>query len=271
MTRFEVGRDGRTPFQRLWGKVSKINLVEFGEKVHVGFPTKSSLDRGRMAPKWGQGVWLGIRWGTNELFIYTGDGIKKVRDIMRFPADERWDAAALETIQALPLTLKPRGEEGDAAAPGVVFGELGEPFDAEDFQDDFAVPKNLYVTITNLRKYGFTFGSARCDAARRGNLEFGKPHLMVCRRRVVEAMRNYPVDSDLIRRVEERQTQYAERRKARSAEPAPEEPLAPKSDSGDVQFALPPPGETDVNPDQMDISNIFYDDVTGKRLKPERF
>eukprot|EP00969_Alexandrium_andersonii_P035261 1544994-Alexandrium_andersonii.AAC.1 len=57
-----MGHDGRTAFERLFGKPSRGDGYEFGEQAHYRVrPT----DVGRsLKSRWGAGTWLGRRWGT---------------------------------------------------------------------------------------------------------------------------------------------------------------------------------------------------------------
>ena len=56
LTLFEVGKDGKTPFQRLRGRKLKAQLVEFGERVH--FLPADYAKQGKMDSKWREGVVL---------------------------------------------------------------------------------------------------------------------------------------------------------------------------------------------------------------------
>eukprot|EP00969_Alexandrium_andersonii_P173682 7678565-Alexandrium_andersonii.AAC.1 len=60
LTKYLVGHDGRTAFERLVGKPSRDDGYAFGERV---FYRVRPPDMGRsLNPWWESGVWLGRRW-----------------------------------------------------------------------------------------------------------------------------------------------------------------------------------------------------------------
>ena len=75
ITHYEIGKDGRTAYERLKGKPTGIELCEFGEKVHY-MPLK--VGGGRLASsdaRYRTGIWLGIDERTSERMIATLEGI----------------------------------------------------------------------------------------------------------------------------------------------------------------------------------------------------
>eukprot|EP00969_Alexandrium_andersonii_P178968 7912094-Alexandrium_andersonii.AAC.1 len=57
-----MGHDGRTAFERLFGKPSRGDGYEFGEQVRYRVRPD---DMGRsLNPRWGPGTWLGRRRGS---------------------------------------------------------------------------------------------------------------------------------------------------------------------------------------------------------------
>ena len=64
LRQFSVGKDGKTPHQRLRGRKSKRQLLEFGETVH--FMPLDALDKPNTDSIYIDGVWLGLRMGTEE-------------------------------------------------------------------------------------------------------------------------------------------------------------------------------------------------------------
>eukprot|EP00969_Alexandrium_andersonii_P267952 11840598-Alexandrium_andersonii.AAC.1 len=65
-----VGHDGRTAFERLFGKPSRDDGYEFGEQVFFR-ARPSDMDRS-LSAQWGQGVRLGSRWGTACRIVAVG-------------------------------------------------------------------------------------------------------------------------------------------------------------------------------------------------------
>eukprot|EP00969_Alexandrium_andersonii_P119370 5277803-Alexandrium_andersonii.AAC.1 len=55
-----TGHDGRTAFERLFGKPSRGDGHEFGEQVRYR-ARPDDVDRS-LNPRWESGAWLGRRW-----------------------------------------------------------------------------------------------------------------------------------------------------------------------------------------------------------------
>ena len=67
INRFEIGTDGRTPFQRVRGKQFAGQICELGEKVHALKCKRSAVPhRYKHDTRWFEGVFLGFKGLTNE-------------------------------------------------------------------------------------------------------------------------------------------------------------------------------------------------------------
>ena len=97
---FEVGSDGRNPYQRLRGKKTKQPLVEFGESMHFLTPDHGSL--GQMESKWRNGIYLGICMESSEMLVGTSEGVFKVRSIRRKPDGQGRDADHFCSVIGIP-------------------------------------------------------------------------------------------------------------------------------------------------------------------------
>ena len=73
---FEVGNHGRVPYQRLRGRKMQPDLVEFGKAVD--YQPLKNLDLGKAEPRWGTGIFHGIKINSGEKAIATKEGIIKV-------------------------------------------------------------------------------------------------------------------------------------------------------------------------------------------------
>jgi hypothetical protein len=88
--RYKIGPDGKTPRQRVKGKLFSKHLVEFGETVWYLKP-KSKMS-GKYDSRWSTGIWLGIREESGEVIIGTDEGVIKCRTIRRKSSDaERYN------------------------------------------------------------------------------------------------------------------------------------------------------------------------------------
>ena len=54
-----MGKDGKTPYERLKGKQAKKELCELGEKVHY-MPLKTKNGIASMDQRYQIGLWLGV-------------------------------------------------------------------------------------------------------------------------------------------------------------------------------------------------------------------
>ena len=89
-TRYHVGKDGRTAYERWKGRKFKRDVAEFGECVWY-FKARSRGATG-MSGRWGQGIWLGIREEIGEAMIGNQEGVVRARTVRRKATNEdRWD------------------------------------------------------------------------------------------------------------------------------------------------------------------------------------
>ena len=88
LNRYEVGKDGKTAYERLRGWKSKVLGVEFGEIVH--FRRAPIGDRkDKLDSFWEDGVYLGHRTVSGESIIVTQRGVYKTRTLRRKPYEDR--------------------------------------------------------------------------------------------------------------------------------------------------------------------------------------
>ena len=72
ISHYQVGRDGRTPYERLKGKKTSRELCEFGESIRY-MPLKSMVGgQGKLSDRYLDGIFLTICERTSEVFVGTG-------------------------------------------------------------------------------------------------------------------------------------------------------------------------------------------------------
>ena len=213
LTLFEVGSDGRTPYQRLRGRKMKIGMVEFGEIVH--YMPLDIKNRGKLEPRFCEGVYLGINMTSSEAIIGTELGIVKARTVRRVPEESRWSAEAIEKISGVPW--KPYGHvEDDKIYTRVPVHEDREvPFPMERESDPDPAPKGFNILRRHLITYGFTPGCPGCYAAKH-NAKY-KNHTPACREIIRTAMVKDEVERRKIEEAQEREDAWLERRVAEGA------------------------------------------------------
>ena len=119
LNKMEIGHDGKTAEQRTRGRKSAVPGLEFGEKVLFKKTIETNYME-KILPRWGYGVFVGIKQVSGELMIMSQDGFKIVRSARRIPAEERWDAKALEWVKVVPWNLGDQDKKSDVEIPYVV-------------------------------------------------------------------------------------------------------------------------------------------------------
>ena len=186
ISKFQIGKDNMTAYERLMGEPCKEQVVEFGERVYYKPGLAEDLE-----PRWSTGVWLGKRWASGEHYIHIGPEVIKCRAVHRLPLEERWRKSDIESIVALPWKLRPSPQ--DSADNARVLPRLPqhgtgiEPPQAR--QPDVGAPLRPRITKSDLSRWGFTDGCLRCRQMRNGQAEDGSKHNEKCRRRIENEMR----------------------------------------------------------------------------------
>ena len=150
MSRYQVGRDGRTAYELHAGKPYRRQLVEFGERVS----RQAKLD-----PKWQDGAFIGIRDRSDEMLIMTTSGVYKTRNVRRRPESERWDFEFLMTLKGMPWNPNPAAGEmaadalpADTPVPQVVVAAA--PVDR--------AASRVYIKNADVQKYGYSLNCLGC-------------------------------------------------------------------------------------------------------------
>ena len=102
LSRFRVGPDGRTAYQRQTGKRCTTDVVPFGETVWYRELHASSAKKRSLATRWKTGVWLGHTRNSSEVFIGTLSGVVRAWAVRRRPAEERWSNDIMGAMTATP-------------------------------------------------------------------------------------------------------------------------------------------------------------------------
>ena len=113
MSRYQVGRDGRTAYELHACKPYRRQLVEFGERVYFMPIRPGGARQTKLDPKWQDGAVIGIRDRSGEMLIMTTSGVYKMRNVRRRPESERWDFEFLMTLKSTPQNPNPAaGRDG---------------------------------------------------------------------------------------------------------------------------------------------------------------
>ena len=157
VTKFSIGRDGMTPYERLKHKAYKGEMYEFGSLVLHAVPGKPQ--GGVMERRWLDGVYLGIRFESPEHIIaMMADGrIVKARDIQQLPLERQWNADRVKGITGkpwAPLGTVRRGGREDQEP------RRGEEVDGQDPAP--SANRGMSVQQKHLDRFGYSSGCIKC-------------------------------------------------------------------------------------------------------------
>ena len=186
-SRFLVGKDGLTAYERRRGRPCQVPVVIFGEKVWYKEIRATKERKDKFESEWREGVWLGHRRNSNEHVIGTRSGAVRAYAIKRKDAAHRWDASLLKELRGTP-------QKPDPQRPGLVVPiriNFDMPAEAMPLAEGPQVrprqARRMKITSRMLEQYGFTEGCEGCRFKQAG-LEESRNHSEVCRKRVEEAI-----------------------------------------------------------------------------------
>ena len=81
LNRLEVGKDGKTAYERVKGKSATVLGIEFGEKLLWKKKAQSKMDK--ISSRWGYGIFVGERVRSGEFWVSTKAGVNKARSVRR--------------------------------------------------------------------------------------------------------------------------------------------------------------------------------------------
>eukprot|EP00438_Fugacium_kawagutii_P000480 Skav216940 [mRNA] locus=scaffold3396:50058:57739:+ [translate_table: standard] len=167
MSRYRVGSDGRTPYERLKGRRWKRPMVCFGEKVWFR-PLKSYVaGNSDLAAKLKVGRYVGTHGRNGDVLIMTPEGVWKGGSIKRVPLEQRWDDEDFEKLRGTPWNLRPRLAEDVDSLPVRIELPPAEGKLSPDPAVRDSGPRNLYVKRKDVEGH-FTPGCPGCIAIQTG-------------------------------------------------------------------------------------------------------
>ena len=187
VSRFLVGKDGLTAYERRRGRKCRIPVVAFGKKVWYKEIRPGKERANKLESEWREGLWLGHSRRSNEAVIGTRAGVVRAYAVKRMDEESRW-AKYLQEMKGTP-------QQPDPSRPGLAIPikvnidppHEESPAPAEGPVDEcHRQVRRMRITGVMLQKYGYTEG---CDGCRykRARMREARPHTEVCRRRIGEA------------------------------------------------------------------------------------
>ena len=130
--RCTVCSDGRTPWQRAYGKAASLPLVPFGEKVLYKKLKATGDKKNSLEPRFSYGIYLGSRPKSGEHYIGIEEGVIRCRDVRRLAEDKRYDVEMLEKIKGTPWS--PLGGDAMLEVPTNIKTETLRPDENDEYR-----------------------------------------------------------------------------------------------------------------------------------------
>ena len=229
ISRYRVGQDGKTGYEKLKGKKWRRPVVTFGERVWFR-PLKSYMaGKSDLEDKLYTGRYVGTHGRNGDVLIMTKDGVLKGGSIKRMSPAERWDASDFESMIGTPWMLRPKTLEDVDSLPVKLELPAAEGRLTPDVSRGEAVPRSLYVKRKDVEG-NYTLGCPGCIA-----IQTGLPvrsHNAECRTRVEQRLKDTEEGKMRI--------EHARKRKAEAEIPA-EEGMPALEDVPDVSEEMHAP------------------------------
>ena len=102
VSRYMVGKDGRTSYERRRDRACRVPMATYGEKVWYKQIREQKERKDKIESGWHEGPWLGQSRSTNETIVETAEGVVRACATRRQDADERWTGDLIKKIQGNP-------------------------------------------------------------------------------------------------------------------------------------------------------------------------
>ena len=170
-SRYLVGVDGRTGWERRRGRPCRLTTVPFGEKVWYKQIREGKHKKNQLETEEKEGIWLGPARNSNETLIGTKEGIIRAYTIKRQDSKSRWDGKLIKEMQGTPHQPNPNSTDYNIQT------RVGKDL----------TMRRMMITQAMLTRYGYTEGCEGCRYKRAG-LPSSRMHSEKCRSRILEAM-----------------------------------------------------------------------------------
>ena len=106
-SRYAVGKDGRTSFERLRGRTCRAVVIPMGEKVWYKQRGDGGYPENRAETQWSSGVSLGPAPSNSETLVGTTEGVVRAYTIQRFGMTSKLDVNAILDMRRHPAAARP--------------------------------------------------------------------------------------------------------------------------------------------------------------------
>ena len=115
MNRLEVGKDGKTAYERTKGKAATVLGIEFGEKLV--WRKKAGQKMNKINSKWDYGIFVGVRQKSGEFWVANESGIHKARSVRRIAVQDRWTQDSVKWVKYVPWNRYKDQQDADGDIP----------------------------------------------------------------------------------------------------------------------------------------------------------
>ena len=214
INKLEIGKDGKTAYERNKGKKGVVLAIEFGEKLLWKTRPKNKLEK--LSPRWEYGVFVGVKTVSGEIWVATKSGVQAVRSVRRIPAEDRWKPENKDWVRHVPWNKGEEDPEADGEIPDDPVAQAppdGVQEEASGSREPKvivvntreAAPREFYIKKKDLEEHGHTRGCPGCRTMIQGGLR--QAHTAECRARFREKMK----DEEKVKRTEEKRKDYENR------------------------------------------------------------
>ena len=233
-SRYLVGVDGKTGWERRRGRKCRVPVCLFWEKVRYKEIRKSKNKKHHLETEEREGIWLGHARSSNEVYIGTRNGVVRAYKVKRRDAQSQWDAELIKQMRGTP-------RQPDPNKPGYSI-ECQINFDPESKEPHVEIQTNrpeldirrMRITPAILREFGYTVGCEGCRYKQAG-LADGRNHSERCRARIFEALG----ETEEGKKIRERETERLNRRMEEAHVALTENSEAPRDAPGDIEMVTP--------------------------------
>ena len=152
VSRYVVGRDGKTGYERRRGRRCKIPVVPFGEKVWYKELRETKERKNKFDCEWHDGIWLGHSRCSNEILIGTRGGVVRAYAVKRREEDARWDGKFLKELTGTPQKPNP-SKPGMHIPVKIRFDKDDGGLLEQEVEDKEVIRKRFKITKTMLESY----------------------------------------------------------------------------------------------------------------------
>ena len=182
VTRGEVGKDGRTAYERLKGKRAKVQGLEFGEGV-LWKRRPGGGPLGKLTCMWDDGIFLGVKGSTGELIVGDERGIWRTRTVRRKPEGDRWRRDYIKMIAGVPWRLNDEDQNADGEGMRLDVTVMDREYRESVARPEHeSIPRAVYIRKEDLEEFGYTVGCPGCQSILKKTTR--QAHSEGCRRRL---------------------------------------------------------------------------------------